>query len=48
MGNANLNNKMTGYAKQVLQKHKVDAKGMGFTSTAPTDPVISQTELDLA
>ena len=48
MGNANLNNKMTGYAKQTLQKHKIDATGMGFTSTAPTDPIISQTELDLA
>ena len=48
MGNANLNNKLTGYARQVFQKHKIDATGMGFTSTAPTDSVISQTELDLA
>ena len=48
MGNANLNKKTTGYARQVLQKHNVSATGMGFTSTAPTDSIISQTELDLA
>ena len=48
MGNANLSHKTTGYARQILGKHKVNATGMGFTSTAPTDPIISQTELDLA